>query len=292
MFLILHNPLSSNKKSRKKTKKIVRLFKRKNIPFIVRSSLKINNMHQFLDRREYITDILLLGGDGSINYFINNVDVYKIKQRIHLAKSGSGNDFLKSLLPLGSADVYIGQAKLDNDKPVKFINGCGLGFDGLVCHYVNNDDKKSKISYLINVFRSILNFNSQDIKVTVDGTENTYKRAYIASVQNGRYYGGGMKVAPSANITKDSYEVIIVHNLNKLLLQVLLLSIYPGWHRFIKKRVTILRGKNIQVDFSKPTYFQADGEVQSTIKTIRVNAIEKRRLYTFSKTTFKQLDRK
>jgi hypothetical protein len=36
---------------------------------------------------------------------------------------------------------------------------------------VNNDNKKNKISYLINVFCSILHFNSQTIKVTIDGKE-------------------------------------------------------------------------------------------------------------------------
>jgi len=292
MFLIIHNPLSSNRKSRKKTKKIVRLFKKKNIQFIVRSTLKINDMHQYLDRREYITDILLLGGDGSINYFINNVDVSKIKQRIHLAKSGSGNDFLRSLKPLFSADVSIGRAVLNQEKTVKFINGCGLGFDGMVSHYVNNDNKKNKISYLINVFRSILHFDSQTIKVTIDGEEKLYHRAYIASIQNGRYFGGGMKAAPNADITSDSYEIIVVHNINKLLLQLLLMSIYPGWHRFIKKRIKILRGKNIQVEFPKPTYFQADGEVKADINCIHVNAIDNRRFYAFTKNTFKKLERK
>ncbi|MFW6272646.1 MAG: diacylglycerol/lipid kinase family protein [bacterium] len=288
----MHNPLSSNKKSRKKTKKIVRFFKRRKMDFIVRSTLKIKDMHQFLNRREYITDILLLGGDGSINYFINNVDVSKIKQRIHLAKSGSGNDFLRSLKPLYGADVTIGQAILNDNKTVKFINGCGLGFDGMVSHYVNNDRKKNKISYLINVFRSILHFNSQTIKLTIDGQETTYDRAYIASIQNGRYFGGGMKAAPHADITSDTYEIIVVHNINKFLLQLLLMSIYPGWHRFIKKRIKILKGKEIRVEFPAPTYFQADGEVQENIKTIHVLATDKRRFFAFTKNTFKELKRK
>ncbi|QWC00004.1 hypothetical protein KHQ88_00050 [Mycoplasmatota bacterium] len=290
MFLIIHNPLSSNKKSRKKTKKIVRQFKKKNIPFIVRSTLKIDDMNSFLNRRDYITDILLLGGDGSINYFINNVDFQHIEQRIYLAKSGSGNDFLRSLKQIGTGDINIGQAILNDEKSIKFINGCGLGFDGMVCHYVNNDHKKNKISYLINVFRSIINYNYQDIKVTIDGVEHHYKRAYIASIQNGKYFGGGMKVAPQANITDDSYEIIIVHNLNKLLLQTLLMTIYPGWHRFLKKRVEILRGKHIQVVFSENTFFQADGEVQSDINKINVNSIDKRRLHTFNKSVLKQFN--
>lgn len=287
MFLIVHNPLSSNKKSRKTTKKYVRFFKKNNIPFIVRSTLKIDDLNEFLAKRENITDILLLGGDGSINFLINNVNLNIISQRIHLAKSGSGNDFLRSLKAKQKADVTIGQALLNKKTPIKFINGCGLGFDGLVCHYVNNDDKKNKISYFINVFKALMEYNYQDITVTIDGKKRVYHRAFIAAIQNGRYFGGGMKASPKADIEDDDFYVIIVHNINKLLLQILLLSIYSGLHRIFKKRVSILKGKEIQVDFNESVYFQADGEVQTDVTSINVSALEKRELYAFNKKNHK-----
>jgi diacylglycerol kinase family enzyme len=283
MFLILHNPLSSNRKSRGKTKKYVRFFKRKNVPFIVRSSLKIEDLKQFLNDRPQITDILLLGGDGSINYLINSLDINEIKQNIHLAKSGSGNDFLRSLKKKKKANVTIGKADLDDDRHVEFINGCGLGFDGLVCHYVNNDRKKNKISYFINVFRSIIQFQAQPVTVIVDGKEFHYQKAYLVAIQNGRYFGGGMKASPKANIEDDDYHVIIVHTLPKLLLQILLLTIYPGWHPIFKSYITMLKGKTIDVKFEENNYFQADGEVHDHVKTIHVQAYKKQDFIAFEK---------
>lgn len=283
MFLIIHNPLSSNRKSKRKTKRIVDYFQKKGIEFILRSTLKITNLNNYLDKRKNITDILFLGGDGSINHLINNVDLQKIKQNIYLAKSGSGNDFLRSLKPLKTANVSIGEATLDDKEKVKFINGCGIGFDGLVCHYVNNDSKKSKLSYFINVFRAILKYRRQSIKLVIDKKEYNFKNTFIASIQNGRYFGGGMKAAPKADIEDDNYYVIIAHNLNKFLIQLLLLTIYPGWHRFIKSKITILKGKNIEVYFNEPTIFQADGEVKENISKISVKQHEKRLLHAFSK---------
>jgi len=287
MFLILHNPLSSNRKSRRKTKKFVRQFKRAKKAFVVRSTLKIDNLLEYLNERPQITDILLLGGDGSINYLINSIDITQIKQNIYLAKSGSGNDFLRSLKQKKSAKATIGQARLDDSKTVQFINGCGLGFDGLVCHYVNNDRKKNKISYFINVYRSLIHYQAKSITVNVDGEETTYQKAYIASIQNGRYFGGGMKAAPKADITDENYYIIIVHNINKLLLQILLMTIYPGWHQKLTRYVTILKGKHIRVQLSDPTYFQADGEVIENVQTIDVKAKSKRQLHAFNKDVIK-----
>ncbi|MFA7075679.1 MAG: diacylglycerol kinase family protein [Candidatus Izemoplasmatales bacterium] len=286
MFLIIHNPLSSNRKSKKTTLKYVKFFKKQNISFRLRSSLKIKNLNEYLEKNQQITDILYLGGDGSINFLINTVNIQDIKQKIYLGKSGSGNDFLRSLKKYNKAEITIGEAKT-NIGTTKFINGCGLGFDGLVCHYVNNDKKKGKLSYFINVFRSILNYQPVEIDITVDGIKHHFKKVFVSAIQNGKYFGGGMKVTPTADPTSDKYVVCIAHNLSKLFLQLVLVTIYPGWHKIFKKRVTFLTGKNIIISHPYETYLQADGEVMGNINHVEINPIEKRIFYAFNKKIFK-----
>jgi diacylglycerol kinase family enzyme len=283
MFLIVHNPLSSNKKSRKTTKKYVRFFQKKQIPFIIRSTLKIKDLNKYLSNRPKISDLLLLGGDGSINYFINNTDLSKINQNIYLAKSGSGNDYLRTLKKTRPNQVYIGKAILNGKTLVNFANGCGLGFDGLVCHYVNNDEKKNKITYLKNVFKSIVKYKPQEVKVKVDGKTFEFKKTYLVAIQNGRYFGGGMKAAPHAHLDDKDLYVLVVHSLSKWLLQILLMSIYPGIHTIFKKYVTIFSGQSIQVEFEKENYFQADGEVIESVKNIDVSTDQTHALYAFNK---------
>jgi diacylglycerol kinase family enzyme len=160
---------------------MVKFFKRHHIPFNLRSTLKIDNLNEYLDNNPTISDILYLGGDGSINYLINNVDVTKIKQNIYLAKSGSGNDFLRSLKQVGKANVTIGEAITDNGK-VKFINGCGAGFDASVCYYVNNDEKKNKLAYFKNVFKATSKFEPAEMDVTIDGVSGHYHDCYFTVV--------------------------------------------------------------------------------------------------------------
>ena len=286
MFLIVHNPLSSNKKSKKTTIKYVNFFKKNNIPFRLRSTLKIDNLNAFLEKNNQITDILYLGGDGSINYLINSVELSKIKQNIYLGKSGSGNDFLRTLKKYKTAEITIGEAKTNNGT-TRFINGCGLGFDGLVCHYVNNDKKKGKLTYFLNVFKSIIKYKPVEIEVIVDDKPYQFKKIFISAVQNGVFFGGGMKATPKADPTDNQYEICIAHNLSKLTLQLLLLSIYPGWHTKIKRKVTMLKGQNIRINHPSDTYFQADGEVLSNVSTIDIKPVEKRVFIAFNKKDFK-----
>jgi len=287
MFLIIHNPLSNNRKSKKTTNKWVKFFKKNHIPFSLRSTLKIENLNTYLDNNKTITDILYLGGDGSINYLINNVDVSKVSQNIYLSKSGSGNDFLRSLKQIKEGPITIGEAKT-NVSTTKFINGCGVGVDASVCYYVNNDKKKNKLSYFINVFKAVVKYKRIEMDVTVDGTKHSFTKAYLVSIQNGKYYGGGMKVAPQANPTNDTFQICVAHSLTNALIFLLFLTIYPGLHIYIKKRITVLEGKEISVKTSEKRYFQADGEVLEDVNELSVKKVETRQFIAFNKKDIKK----
>lgn len=291
MFLIIHNPLSMNKKSKKTTHRMVRFFKRNKIPFMIRSTLKIDNLNDYLDKSPKITDILYLGGDGSINYLVNHVDVSNIKQNIYLAKSGSGNDFYRSLKRIKKGNISIAEIETNNGN-YRFINSAGIGIDSLICHYVNNDEKKGKMSYFINFFRAIIKYKKQTFEVTVDGEKHEFKNTYFTTIQNGKYFGGGMKVAPEANIEKDEYEVCVAHNLNNLFIQMLFISIYSGLHKHFKKRVTFLRGKDIKVSVKESLYLETDGEVYENINNLHIREVAKREFIAFNKKEFRELAKK
>lgn len=266
---------------------MVKFFRRHSIPFMLRSSLKIENLSDFLIKHPQLTDILYLGGDGSINYLVNHVDVSKIDKNIYLAKSGSGNDFLRSLSRINHGNITVAKAKTNNGD-YHFINGAGIGMDALICHYVDKDQKKGKLSYFINFFRAILKYKRLDFDVTVDGKEYQYKNCYFVVVQNGKFFGGGMKVAPHADITDDDFVVVVAHDLNNFIVQILFLTIYFGWHRFIKKRITFLKGKEILIKTKEQYYFQTDGEILSGINDIHITKALSKEFHAFERTNFKR----
>ncbi|MCK4551853.1 MAG: hypothetical protein KAU02_02970 [Tenericutes bacterium] len=286
MFLIVHNPLSNNRRSKISTNRMVKFFRRNSIPFMLRSTLKIENLYVYLDNNPRITDILYLGGDGSINYLINNVDVSKIKQNIYLAKSGSGNDFLRSLNRIHKGNITIGEAKT-NVGNIKFINGIGIGIDSLICHYVDSDANKSKLSYFLHFFRSIIKYRRRDFDVIVDGETHHFAKGYSVFVQNGKFFGGGMMGAPFGDITSDDFDVYVLHNLNNFGIQLLFITVYLGWHRFFKKRVSFFKGKEIQIKVKEPYYFQTDGEVSEGVNEIFIKKAISKEFTAFKKKDFK-----
>jgi len=291
MFLIIHNPLSNNKKSKKTTSKIVKFCQKNDIAFNLRSTFKIDNLNSFLESNPLITDIIYCGGDGSFNYLINHVELSKIKQNIYLAQSGSGNDFLRSLKRIGKGNISIGMAN-NNTAPARFINGCGIGVDAAVCHFVNADSKKNKLSYFANTFKAISQFKPVAMDINVDGTNHHFEKAFFAAVQNGRYFGGGMKIAPKANPTTDEFQIVVAHSISKALISTLFLTIYSGLHVKIKKYVKLLSGKSIKITVAEPNYFQTDGEVVPNVSTVEITKVESREFIAYNPKTIKLAQQK
>ena len=85
-----------------------------------------------------ITEAWVVGGDGTLNYFINQYPQFELP--IALFKGGTGNDFQKLLYgkitieqqikKLLGGNVHFVDAGLCNDK--LFLNGVGIGFDGAI----------------------------------------------------------------------------------------------------------------------------------------------------------------
>jgi len=281
-YLIIHNPLSFNRKSKTTTAKIVKFFQKNEIPFILRSTFKIDDLQAFLKANPAVTDVVYCGGDGTINYMINHVDVSAVKARIHFAQSGSGNDFLRTLKPLRKANVRICRAVTDAGT-INFVNGCGLGIDGRVCHFVNADSHKNKLSYMVNALRGFSHFTPMKSTVTVDGVKHAFEKTFFVGVQNGRYFGGGMKAAPAADPEADTFQVLIAHSISAALISFLFMTIYSGLHLKFKRYVTLLVGKKIEIAVDSPQFFQNDGEVVENVSTVTVTKEKTREFFAFHK---------
>src|SRR5688500_14336823 len=87
---------------------------------------------------EGYTDVFLVGGDGTLNYFINRYP--DVRLPISLFKGGSGNDFAWKLYGDKSIheclELALGQEAKSVDAGIcngrLFLNGVGIGFDGAI----------------------------------------------------------------------------------------------------------------------------------------------------------------
>lgn len=281
MDLILYNPKSKNSRGNVQTHKLVKAYKKSGKPFRLKSILKIDDITSYLTDREHIDKIILLGGDGTINQLVNNLIDHDLKQTIYLKKNGSGNDFLRTLRHQDDNPQFIMQNTLDGTDTHYFINGTGIGLDGLVIDYVDKARNKGKLTYFISSFRAMMNYVPEPLEVDIDGTIHRFLKAYAVIINNGRYVGGGMGMTPHARLDDDNLDVIIVHRVPKALLLFIFSTVYLGLHTKFTRYVFHTRCKHIKATFTTPQLGQSDGEkfsdvtsidVQSTGKTIHLRA--------------------
>jgi len=275
MDLILYNPLSKNSKSNIQTHKLVREYKKHKIPFRLKSILKIDNMVTFLDKKKDIDKVILLGGDGTINRFINDTANYTFTQDIILKPNGTGNDFMRSLVDYDKEPQYLFESVYDTGFRTHFVNGTGMGVDGYVGYLCDKNEKKGVFAYFKSTIKALLTYIPEPLTLTIDGEVTRFEKTYLVTMNNGRFFGGGMKVAPNGNLNDEYLDVVVAHSANKLQLVFIFLTIYLGKHIKFKKYIFYKRGKHIKAEYTTPQITQADGENYYDVTSIEVKSTGK-----------------
>ena len=92
-----------------------------------------------------------------------------------------------------------------------FANVAGLGVSGVVSRRVNRGVKlpSGRLSFMLASARSLLSWADQPVRWRVDGGPWHEERLTALSVCNGRYFGGGMQVAPGARMDDGLFDVVI-----------------------------------------------------------------------------------
>lgn len=277
MDIILYNPLSNNGKNTKLITKLENKLTKKGIKVKSYNILEITDVRQFIDRRQNIRRFILIGGDGTISRVANEIYGLRIKPGIFVYKAGTGNDFIRSLeRRRGLIDIKRFLKDLPkvitDDNETYFLNGVGLGLDGLVCHKVNNSKhRKNKRNYFRHALEAFREFKPKKAQVILDNDQELdVNDALFVSVMNSKFFGGGMKIAPKANRSNDDLQVVVINKVPKGLLFILIPTIYFGLHVIFKQYVTIYNAKEVLITFDKGEYLQVDGESSVDIKQIRV----------------------
>ena len=84
-------------------------------------------------------EVVLVGGDGTINYLINHIDTDALKNNVYLYGNGTGNDFLYDIGDKPGHEVLLNKYLKNlpvtrvNGKDYKFINNMSFGIDGYCC---------------------------------------------------------------------------------------------------------------------------------------------------------------
>lgn len=244
----------------------------------VNEELKFVDILSIKDYNEFFSGlgendlIILTGGDGTINCFVNNTEGIDFSNEILYFPNGTGNDFAHDLGCAKECDPFPITEYLKDlptvvikGKKYRFINNVGYGIDGY-CSQVGDDLKKvspDKVNYTAIAIKGLLfHYKTTNAKITVDGKTHTYRKVWLAPTMNGRFYGGGMMPTPDQDrkSADKKLSVMVLYGTGKLKTLMVFPSIFKGEHIKHTEMVEILTGHEITVEFDRPTPLQIDGE--------------------------------
>jgi len=247
---------------------------------VSKNILEIADLKAYFSTLDSSDEVVLVGGDGTLNVLCNKLRGVSIKNNVYLFRAGTGNDFLRDV---DGADNNEAKAVLINEyidnlpvvtvngKEYLFINNVGYGIDGKVCTAGEElrAQGKKEINYTTLAIKILLTkYKSNGATVTVDGQKFNFKRVWLAPIMNGLYYGGGMMPSPQQDRKSDEISCCVVHSTNALQTLIIFPSLFKGEHIKHKKKVAIMSGKEIKVEFDTPQDVQIDGEVIRDITEI------------------------
>ena len=239
--------------------------------------------------REGHQEIVAIGGDGTINETVNGMfagDAPVNPDAVFaFVTSGTGGDFRKSFGIEAGTDAAIARLRTASVKPVDvghvtcltargaptsryFINIASFGLSGVIVQKVN----RARITKLFGgsfafAFHSaaaMLTYKAVPLRIMIDGANDEIATIGTAAIANGKFFGGGMMVAPGAAVDDGQFDVVVMGGAPKGQALAEMKLIYTGDHVH-KPHVRVLRGQRVVVapvaeTKGRAVYIETDGE--------------------------------
>jgi len=224
-------------------------------------------------------DLIVIGGDGTINEVINN---YHGKEFIYLAY-GSGNDLARSIKFNRNIEI---SKLLDSNKYIeydvgvvndrKFCSGFDIGFNADIIKRANGSRLKKylgKYIYFLEGVIGIIRLKKYKAKILWDAGGIDTDKLYLLNVMIQPYEGGGIKFAPNATGQDNILHVMIMENMT------VITFIYNYLCLLLKRHDKLKNIKHIRthrlIIKTNQKYFQIDGELVNNTEQLELSCISK-----------------
>ena len=222
------------------------------------------------DKRMYAFDrVWITGGDGTVNYFVNQYNDIKIP--LCIFNGGTGNDFFAMLYGKITLEAQIDLVLQSKQKPIDagkcnnryFLNGVGIGFEGAVAKSLQGVNKfGGKTSFMLSILKHILFYREQQYNIA--SAEKTVNGKFLMiSIANGTRYGGGFYVAPLAKPDDGLFDANLVKPLSAFKRLRYLPVIEKGKHLNLPF-IDYYNTKQISIKSNQPIQFHLDGEYKES----------------------------
>ncbi len=218
--------------------------------------------------------VIAVGGDGTISEAVNGLagddDLLTQSCAFAALSAGTGSDFVRSLRPatgdpiaaIADADTHaidlgrVTYTQEDGRTTVRsFVNVAGFGLSGEVVRAVCLTDGAGflpgKAAYYLATLWALASHRPSRVRLTIDDNDPFEIEQSMTAIANGRYFGGGMKIAPDARLDSGYFEVIILQAMSKARLVRDMPLVYRGAH-MDHPMITARRGRRIVAEPADP----------------------------------------
>lgn len=274
-YLIVYNPQTGKKGLRALNSLIDKLVERYFEYDIHHTQLdSLATEKQIREKIESYTDIVSIGGDGTLNTLSNALAFKDIP--LGIIPCGTGNDFSRHVYNKKDdvlATVIDGTPKkIDlgwcNER--YFMNVLGVGYDSKIVEDTKDDNKKlfRSFFYLWNAIKYLPIYKENKIHIK-SGEVNKNEDTFLAAFGNGSFFGSGMNITPNADISDGVLDFCWVGKLSFLKKLYCVIKIFSGKHLSVKN-IEYSQGKEFHI-LTKSLPIEADGEfVGYTPAVIRI----------------------
>jgi YegS/Rv2252/BmrU family lipid kinase len=235
--------------------------------------------------------IVVVGGDGTLNEVVNGFfdetgAPIGEDAALGLLPSGTGGDFRRAVgiptnieravgLIVGRSVRHIdaGRIEFGDGRQRHFLNIADCGMGGEVVARINRTAHRSggargSAVFLRTSLSTLLGYVARSAHIEIDGTslDRSVRSVVIA---NGTCFGGGMRVAPGAELDDGQFDVVIIGDTGRMRALTGIPSLYRGRH-LNRPEVEVYRARTVRVSCEgAPMLFDVEGEqVGSTPATL------------------------
>lgn len=269
MFNFVYNPVAGKGKAQRFRCSIEREMKSLGIAHCfweTRCEKDATRIARELTRRGE-TDIVAMGGDGTVNEVLNGLED-PVKVRLGIIPCGSGNDFA-AVIGIPSTPEGALRTLLDCEaKPtdylecsgVRGLNIIGAGIDvEILKRYAKAKFLKGSLNYFVSLLSALRHFEFYRFRTEYAGRADDHN-ALIVCACNGRRLGGGIGICPAAEVDDGLLDIVLVENVRKGMIPRALIELMRG--KILEQRYTLHeRVQGVRAVFAEPTTVQVDGEL-------------------------------
>lgn len=263
---LLVNPASAGGKTLKLLPRVEAALDTRHVEFRVEKTRSLEHGVELALRAIELGEVpVVISGDGllgAIGGAMAGADT-----PLGLIPGGRGNDLARALgiptEPEAAIEVVLAGASRRIDvgeaNGKRFLGIASIGFDS-ECNRVANETRflRGNLVYVYSMFRTLIGWRPARFTIA-DGGERKRITGYFVDVANNSVYGGGMYIAPDAELEDGLFDVVSIGEGSKLRFLRGLGDVFKGAH-LDREEVDVFRASRLTIDASRPFPVYADGD--------------------------------